>query len=193
MPRVKLFDEQEVLEKAMELFWKQGYHATSIRDLIQHLGINRASLYDTYIGKKELFDRAFAHYREANSEVLRTFLFSHQEVRTGLKKLFLQGVEEAKQGKENKGCFVINTASEFLPDDKDMQQILQENQERMEQIMLEYLSYGVEMGQIPKDKDLSMLAFLLFTYYSGIQIVTKINAAEKELLASVDTILATLG
>lgn len=48
MPRVKKFDEKEVLEKAMELFWIQGYHATSIQDLVDHLGINRASLYDTY-------------------------------------------------------------------------------------------------------------------------------------------------
>ncbi len=48
MPRVKLFDESEVLNKATNLFWKKGYHATSIQDLVNHLGINRGSLYDTY-------------------------------------------------------------------------------------------------------------------------------------------------
>ncbi|WP_460601774.1 helix-turn-helix domain-containing protein, partial [Flexivirga lutea] len=47
MPRVKSFDEKEVLAKAMCLFWKQGYSATSVQDLVSQLGINRASLYDT--------------------------------------------------------------------------------------------------------------------------------------------------
>jgi len=55
MPRVKLFDEKEVLTKAMNLFWKQGYAATSIRDLVNHLGINRASLYGTFGDKEQLF------------------------------------------------------------------------------------------------------------------------------------------
>ncbi|MEM6816141.1 MAG: helix-turn-helix domain-containing protein, partial [Bacteroidota bacterium] len=44
MPRVKLFDEYEVLDKAVNLFWRKGYYATSIQDLVDYLGVNRASL-----------------------------------------------------------------------------------------------------------------------------------------------------
>ena len=58
------FNEDEVLIKAMELFWNKGYHATSIQDLVSNLGINRASLYDTFGGKKELFDNG-SPYRSA--------------------------------------------------------------------------------------------------------------------------------
>ena len=64
MPRTKQFDEKEVLKNAMELFWEKGFHATSIQDLVSHLGINRASLYDTYGGKDELFNTAFETYRQ---------------------------------------------------------------------------------------------------------------------------------
>jgi TetR/AcrR family transcriptional repressor of nem operon len=73
MPRVKLFDENEVLNKAMNLFWKQGYSATSIQDLVSHLGINRASLYDTYGDKEKLFFRAFEFYRKTNTEGITNF------------------------------------------------------------------------------------------------------------------------
>ena len=59
MPRTKQFNEEEILKKAMELFWEKGFHATSIQDLVAHLGINRASLYDTFGGKEELFKKAF--------------------------------------------------------------------------------------------------------------------------------------
>jgi hypothetical protein len=49
VPRVKLFKEEEALTKAMMIFWKKGYHDTSIQDLVDHLGINRASLLYTLL------------------------------------------------------------------------------------------------------------------------------------------------
>ena len=55
MPRPKEFDPQEVLDKAVDLFWRQGYEFTSIQDLVDHLGINRASLYETFGDKHQLF------------------------------------------------------------------------------------------------------------------------------------------
>ena len=73
MPRVKSFDEKEVLDKAIHLFWKQGYTATSIQDLVTHLGINRASLYDTFGDKEELFKKAFEQYRKTSFDGLTQF------------------------------------------------------------------------------------------------------------------------
>ena len=61
MARKKQFEEHEILTKATDLFWKQGFHATSIQDLVNHLKINRASLYDTFGGKEELFNKAFRY------------------------------------------------------------------------------------------------------------------------------------
>ena len=58
MPRTKNFDPAEVLEKAKNLFWEKGYYATSMQDLVDTLGINRASMYDTYGGKDQLFAKA---------------------------------------------------------------------------------------------------------------------------------------
>ena len=55
MGRTKQFDHRTALDQAMELFWARGYHATSIQDLVDHLGVNRQSLYDTFGGKDELF------------------------------------------------------------------------------------------------------------------------------------------
>ena len=79
MPRVKLFDQNEVLTKAMNLFWKQGYAATSVQDLVQHLGINRASLYDTFGDKDQLFKKSFELYRKQNKDGLKCHvLISYQ-------------------------------------------------------------------------------------------------------------------
>jgi AcrR family transcriptional regulator len=55
MARPKEFDSDQALDKAMEPFWRQGYEATSIKDLVRHMGINRGSLYNTFGHKHRLF------------------------------------------------------------------------------------------------------------------------------------------
>ena len=74
MPRVKRFNENKVLSNATELFWEQGYHATSIQDLVSHLGINRGSLYDTYGGKNNCFTKHFNYIAPIIVMVLQPFL-----------------------------------------------------------------------------------------------------------------------
>ena len=59
MPRNKTFNETDVVKDAMLLFWEKGFHQTSVKDLVQDIGINRASLYDTYHDKEGLFKKCF--------------------------------------------------------------------------------------------------------------------------------------
>ena len=59
MPRSKEFDPDVVLDRATDLFWKKGYEATSIKDLVAHMRINRFSLYSTFGDKQHLFLAAF--------------------------------------------------------------------------------------------------------------------------------------
>ena len=87
MPRVKLFDEKEVLTKAMDLFWKQGYAATSIQDLVAYLGINRASMYDTFGGKEALFSMAFEQYIEKVHTKLYNFFATQPNIKVGFRTL----------------------------------------------------------------------------------------------------------
>ncbi len=54
-PRHKAFDPSTVLNEAVDVFWTQGYEATSVQDLVDHMGINRFSMYDTFGNKHELF------------------------------------------------------------------------------------------------------------------------------------------
>lgn len=192
MPRVKLFDENDVLEKAMDLFWKQGYYATSIQDLVNHLGINRASLYDTFGGKKDLFDKVFHLYREKNSVGLRTFLNAHHDVRVGFRQLFLRAIDEAISDHNNKGCFVVNTTIEFIPNDSEMMKVLQDNKTKFEKILFDYLKHGVDQNQISKDKNLKVIASLFYTFNNGLRVVTKVNFDKKQFIASVDELLGVL-
>ncbi len=175
MPRTKAFNEQDVLEKAIDLFWKKGYHATSMQDLVEHLGINRASLYSTFGNKETLFERAILHYRATSQRGLRSFLFSQPDVRTGLTELFRRAIDESVSDPDRKGCFVVNTVTELAPHDQKIKKMADENQQGFLDILTTYLQAGVDRGEISSDKDLPAIAMLLFTLYNGLKVVGKVE------------------
>lgn len=192
MPRVKLFNKNEVLNKAMELFWKKGYHATSIQDLVSFLGINRGSLYDTYGGKKELFDQAFQLYRTNNSNGVTAFFESKDEVKKGFRELFEMGINEAITDSDSKGCFVVNTTTELIPGEEEMLKTIRENKKVFEGLFYAFLLKGQQNGEILKGKNIKNIASLFYTFYSGLKVVAKVENNPKELLNSVDEILVLL-
>jgi len=192
MPRVKLFDEEEVLRQSMELFWKKGYHATSIQDLVSHLGINRASLYDTFGGKKNLFDKSLKLYCETNKERTIQFLQNQKSVKEGFRKLFEIAISESTTDIDKKGCFVVNTTTELIPGDDEIRKALIENRSNFEKIFLEFLMSGIKSGEISNNKDLKAIASLIYTLLGGIKVVAKIEPNRKKLLSSVDTALSIL-
>ena len=65
MARHKEFEREVVLEKAMATFWRYGYEGTSVQTLVENMGINRGSIYDTFGDKRSLFLAAIQHYNEA--------------------------------------------------------------------------------------------------------------------------------
>lgn len=192
MPRIKQFNEEEALKKAMEVFWKKGFYATSMQELVDGMGINRASLYDTFGSKEELFDRAFRLYREANQAKIRDFLFGIQPVQHGILRLFEQAIDGALQDPDAKGCFVVNATTELVDRDCTMASILQDNRLDFEQLFRDYLREGVKRGEISPDKDLKSIASLIFTLYNGVMVLSKINRNKPELMAAVRTGLEVL-
>lgn len=192
MPRVKQFNEAEVLDKAIHLFWTKGYHATSIQDLVTHLGINRASLYSTYGDKKQLFVRAFHHYQKQNTDRIRRFFKEQASVTSGLKALFDGAIEESVQDVERKGCFVVNTTTELIPGDPDMLELLEENKHTFEELFLDFLQTGVESGEISADKDLVPIASMFFTLYNGLKVVAKVERSKESLKGMIEAALGLL-
>jgi len=192
MPRVKLFDENEVLTKAMNLFWKQGYAATSVQDLVNHLGINRASLYDTFGDKEQLFRKSFELYRKTNIEGLKQFLGRHEDIREGFTKLFDNAIQEAVTDKDRKGCFVVNTTTELVPNDESITQVLEKNKIDFEDIFFEFLKKGKEAGQFNTTKDLRSIAALFYTLYNGLRVVSKVQPDKKKLTDTVKVALSLL-
>ena len=192
MPRVKLFDEKEVLNKAMVLFWKHGYYATSISHLVKHLGINRGSLYDTYGGKEQLFKKALQEYRRSNIEGVQDFFKRQTDVKIGFQTLFDMAIENSITDQDKKGCFVVNATTELIPGDPEILAVLEENKRTFETLFLQFLQRGESEGQFSTGKDLKSIASLLFTLYNGMKVISKINSNKTELSKTVAIALSIL-
>ena len=88
MPRNKTFDESCLIKDALHLFWKYGFHRTSIQNLVQNLGVNRASLYDTYGDKEGLFIKCFDIYKNGKIDLVKEIFNKEEDPKKGLNTLF---------------------------------------------------------------------------------------------------------
>lgn len=192
MPRTKQFQEEEVLQKAVEIFWRKGYHATSMEDLVQYLGINRGSLYDTFGGKKQLFEKAIRKYIQDNTKITHELLSQHKSVKEGLYHFFKVVVEGSIADDEKKGCLVVNTSTELATSDPEMAKILIRNRQNFEEIFLQYLKTGQEKGEIGNDKDLEAISKYLVTFFNGLKVSAKINPQGADMHAVVRAGLSVL-
>ncbi len=192
MPRVKQFDEKEVLEKAMELFWKQGFHATSMQDLVSYLGINRASLYDTFGGKQQLFGKALDHYIQTHGIQSQQLLQGKESVKKVILTLLSNAIQEAISDKEGKGCFVVNTTTELANCDPNIKEKVVYNQKRFLETFERLLKEGQRKGEINSDKDPRALAVSLFIIFSGLRVVGKAYWTAEDLKKIIAPVLSML-
>src|SRR5438270_3476195 len=108
MARQKEFDRDEVLHKAMEVFWTRGYERALIHDLVKHMGINRQSIYDTFGDKHSLFLQALDRYREIQRRRIFEVFERPGSMKKNLRRLFKETVARALSAEGRRGCFVGN-------------------------------------------------------------------------------------
>lgn len=192
MPRTKLYNENEVLEKAMDLFWQKGYHATSVQDLVSHLGIHRGSLYSEFGDKKQLFSKSLAHYRKINTQNLRKFLDAQPSVKQGFRNLLEIAIQENLEDECKKGCFMVNATTELAASDPEIKKLLKGNHLTITSLFTDFIEKGKSNGEIEPERDSRSIANLIFTFYSGIKVIGKIHNDKSTLMKAVDTALNVL-
>lgn len=115
MARKKEYLENEVVEKAMNLFWKNGYETTSMQMLEKEMGINKFSIYSSFGSKNGLFIESLKCYKSKLNQLIDKLKNSESGV-NGIKKYFYDFIEFSKENDIFKGCLITNTANEIKPD-----------------------------------------------------------------------------
>src|SRR3954447_4726369 len=192
MARHKEFDRDEALHKAMEVFWSRGYEATSVGDLVNHMGINRQSLYDTFGDKHSLFMQALDRYREVEGRKLFELLEGPGSVKKALRQLFAGVVECSLGGGERRGCFMGNATSELAGRCKATAEKACDQMAAAEEALYRALLRGKREGEIKGVRDARAVARFLYSSLQGLQLMSKATRDRKTLEDVVRVTLSVL-
>ncbi|GGU67746.1 TetR/AcrR family transcriptional regulator [Streptomyces lavendofoliae] len=194
MARPRQFDEKNAVTSATDLFWRRGYHATSVRDLGDELKLTPSSLYRTFTDKHTLFLRALDHYRATESVQARQRLdTTDRPVREALREWMLWLVTCPADGKPSRGCFVVNTATELGTTDEKVQQRTEAAFEVTRQALRSALAEGRDRGELSEDLDADAAAELLFTTVLGLRVRERAGHDLKRLTTAIDFVIRGLG
>lgn len=181
MPRKKDFDEDELLEKAVNLFWQKGYYATSAQDLVDGLGINRSSLYNTYTDKRTLFIKSLKRYQDKQTGAMLKLLAEPDNVYELIKDIFDNVIKESIESDIRKGCFMVNTAVELSSHDPEIKELVNQNNQSVINALTKAIKKGRQSGQISKEGDANAIAQYVFNTISGLRVTARSGADEKTL------------
>ena len=173
MPWEKQFDVDAALGRAMEAFWSQGYEATSTQDLLDRMGINRGSLYDTFGSKRALFLKALKHYQATYQGPKVAAAAQGRTPRETIGALFDGLVAEALGDGGRCGCLLVNTALELAPHDADIAGIVAAGLRDIEAFFRETIETGQQVGEIPGSVDAAEVARALLGLMVGLRVLAR--------------------
>lgn len=172
MPGVKQFDRAEVLKKAMEVFWRQGYKATSIQDLLNAMGIGRGSFYSTFGDKEQLFLAVWEFYTDKiQAELIECLL--NPNPRQAIEEMFAAIVKRMSDPIYPRGCLHTNTIVESPGRARQIEGKIAESLEKMETGIYQVLLRGQAANLIAPGRDLRAITRFLVAVAQGIAVMNK--------------------
>lgn len=180
MPRPRSFDEADVLAKARDAFWLNGYTATSISDLERATGLSRTSLYQAFGDKRQLYGRVLAAYREEGHARVRRMLAAAPDLRAAVRGLLSFAVASARDDQARdgvcRGCLIANATVELSTADAEVAAFVADNRARV----VEMLTPLVKRDERPSTSPQQVGDFV-YAVYTGIHALAKSGASPEEL------------
>ena len=181
MGRPKNFSREEVLEKAMPVFWKHGFSDTSLQELERATRVNKSGLYSEFRDKEDLFVACLRHYLESQEKrgLLTKEPLGWDNVETLLKHGPLNKGEQ-------KGCFSVNSMREFaiLPDEAHA--LVAENREALQSL----LARNIE-AENPR-MDPRLLAEMVLSFFSGLCIERNLESGKASSARKIGSLMKML-
>lgn len=188
MARPAEFDREQALTDAMLVFWRQGYHKTSVRDLTKATKLQPGSLYGAFSNKRTLFLQSLDHYSSMLEKIITQVLYSDQKPLVRIEQFFSRVLLDP----EMKGCLLVNTLLETPVEDEEIFQHASQALRKVEQAFKENLKEAITRNDIPADRDPEIMSQLLMTGIYGLRVYNKLKPGKKALKKITDGMLAIL-
>lgn len=165
MARNKEFDPAEKLEKARNLFWQKGYNATSMQDLVDAMGLNRGSIYDTYGDKHSLYIECLKSYVNAGACSYNTLINESKSPMAAIEGMIMATVESAISN--NKSCMAVKSTFEMAACDEQVKDLTKNNCVQNAAMFEGLIKKAQKEGEIKASIDAALLANFIVSSFSG--------------------------
>jgi AcrR family transcriptional regulator len=172
LARPKEFDQHEALRKAIRLFSRQGFAATSTDRLMRVMGVGRQSMYDTFGDKRALFLRALEMYVTESVLSINVELEKRGSAVSAVQNA-LVAFAERKDLSSAEGCMGLNAISEFGYRDADVTRIIRNAAQIQRQALIRVLTRAKSQGKLISDADLDAMADFFESTLAGIRMAAK--------------------
>jgi TetR/AcrR family transcriptional repressor of nem operon len=191
MARPREFDRDAAVQRAMSIFWRKGYAATSTDDLLRAMKIGRQSMYDTFGDKHRLYLEALERYqRERVAENIRR-LRSTASPLAGIEALVIGIIASDKSSRE-RGCMGVGSISEFGNTDPDLVTLRARNGGSQHKALIEQLRHAQAANEIGANVDIERAARFVETTMLGLQVAAKAGASLQALRDTAAFAIASL-
>jgi TetR/AcrR family transcriptional repressor of nem operon len=191
MARPREFDEEVVLDAAVQCFWARGYESTSVKDLMKRTGLTAASLYNAYGDKRAMFGTALDRYIE-KSIGMRIRRCEALPPRDAIRSFFNEILRRSLNDRERKGCMVVNSALEVAPHDAEFRETIAETLKRIESFFLVCVEKGQADGTITSSRSAVGLTQHLLCVLMGVRVLARVRSERALLDGAIRTALTSL-
>lgn len=189
--RPRSFDDDVVIDRAMDVFWTNGYANTSPAQLAEATGVAKGSLYNAFNSKRELFDRVLARYDRQVSELAGELLSRPGTTRECLRTALRSIVDFDHAQQSPRGCLVGNTAVELAGHDPEIARAIRAMQDRQTAALTARIEQGRRDGDVGRDVEALAIAEFLATTLAGLRVMAMTHDAPT-LYRVIDSALALL-
>ena len=192
MSGVKQYDRTALLDLAMDLFHRQGFHGTSTAELVAELGVNRKSMYAEFGSKQGLFDAALDHYNATSLSAVLAATEADDAGVDAIRSTFAGFASASEDWARGRGCLLCNTAVERAVLDSASGERVDAYFQRLTTAFRSALETGRRHGEVSGDADLDDLAAFFTMALVGIATLAKGRAAPDQIHAATRVALAVL-
>ncbi|BCD95905.1 TetR/AcrR family transcriptional regulator [Marinagarivorans cellulosilyticus] len=186
------FDPQQALQVALELFWQQGYEATSTAQLMAAMGISKSSLYQTFGSKHDLYNACLEQYGELTANYMRSALSQAASPKQFVLDLITGTAAQAGAADMPSGCFIVNTACELGAHHEFSGALLLKRRDKAYRIILDAVKAMQQCGEIGKKRQCDALARQIFACICGMKVMDKMAFSAQEQNCCVEMVHALL-
>lgn len=190
MPWEKQFDVDAARDRAMATFWARGYKATSMQELLDAMGIQRGSFYDTFGSKRDILLDSLRRY---DADRAKAFAELRRE-RTAVQAIgrLFRSVADGGLRAGPRGCFLVASASELAPGDEEVAAIVNRAFADIESFLRISIEEGKSQHEIASSLDAGAVARALLGMLLGMQVLARSGADRKVLATIADQAIAML-